>query len=113
MESGRWKIGKSVNPESRFKSLQTGAAEELAPWGVLPCSEPGAMERYLHKRFAKHRLHGEWFARNDEIEWFFERWGYEYGGVVRLWTALNPPDEGPPPRPHPAFRHLLAPVSSE
>lgn len=57
--SGSVKVGYSKDAESRIKQLQTGNAEPLTLVDVLDLDQSG--EKALHKRFARLRLHGEWF----------------------------------------------------
>lgn len=56
----RVKIGVSVNPDSRLAQLQTGNAELLRLYGVVPGDY--SVEGWLHRQFAEHRLTGEWFC---------------------------------------------------
>ena len=57
-QSGLLKIGKAYDPDSRLKSLQAGAGEELEMLAVLDENK----EAELHKRFAAYRRRGEWFV---------------------------------------------------
>lgn len=69
--SGPIKIGIAVNPRNRLKSLQTGHHERLE---ILATCDGGAeQESAYHKRFADHRLNGEWFERSPTIEAEIER----------------------------------------
>jgi hypothetical protein len=55
---GPIKIGiTSGSVEARVAAMQTGSPVELRTLAVLD----GNHERELHRRFAKWRLHGEWF----------------------------------------------------
>lgn len=58
-EDGPVKIGWAKNPATRLEDFQTGNSRELR----IVASFPGGIndERELHKRFAAHRLRGEWF----------------------------------------------------
>ncbi len=59
------KIGKTVNLHARLKKLQTGSPVRLR---VLAYIEGGAdLELEYHSRFAKDRVHGEWFRKSDAI----------------------------------------------
>lgn len=60
---GLIKIGRSVNPEDRMKSLQTGAGCELEILAVID----GDKERELHKQFAEFRVFGEWFSDSSGL----------------------------------------------
>jgi hypothetical protein len=65
-EADRVKIGFTSNsPASRLRELQTGSPFELC----IIATECGSLarEQELHRRFAEHRLHGEWFEMCDEI----------------------------------------------
>lgn len=66
--TGRVKIGKSKNPHSRLRELQTGASAPLELVGILACAEEDA-----HRRLEEWRLHGEWFEPSDEVEAFVQR----------------------------------------
>lgn len=64
-EGGPIKLGVAKDPDSRKKTLQTGSPEKLiglAAWKALPGDE-----RELHKRFAEHRISGEWFHPAPEL----------------------------------------------
>jgi len=59
-EVGRVKIGhSSVDPRLRRDALQTGSPVEIELVAVLAGGKE--TERELQKRFAVHRVHGEWF----------------------------------------------------
>jgi hypothetical protein len=62
--TGTVKIGKSTNVGARMATLQTSTPSELRLVAVLK----GDIENNLHRRFAAHRLNGEWFRFDDEIK---------------------------------------------
>lgn len=64
--SGLIKIGKSINPESRIKSLETGAGIALKTIAILN----GDRERELHQMFSGLRVFGEWFRDDGSIAEF-------------------------------------------
>lgn len=65
-ELGPVKIGMASNVKRRLRDLQMASPIELA---ILATVEgPPLLEREYHKRFAAHRLHGEWFTRYPETE---------------------------------------------
>lgn len=63
--AGLIKIGRSVNPVGRFNAIRTMSPDKLVLLGSAP--ETVCSESELHKKFAKHRRHGEWFEDVPEI----------------------------------------------
>jgi predicted nucleic acid-binding Zn ribbon protein len=63
--TGHIKIGYSTGCSSRLAQLQASAPERL----VMVCTIHGdrRLEKQLHERFAKDRIHGEWFAPSAEL----------------------------------------------
>ena len=57
------KIGKTIDVESRIKSLECGSGGKLHILAVLN----GNKERELHKKFSNSRVHGEWFSDKDKV----------------------------------------------
>lgn len=70
----RIKIGQSLNPELRVKSIRGGSVQ--MPKGLDPsrarllATEPGgqAREQELHRQFAHLRVAGEWFDNAPELK---------------------------------------------
>ena len=62
------KIGRSTEPDSRCKSLQTGSPIKLKVKAVLPGDYK--TEKGLHEMFSHIRHNGEWFRYTDELKWF-------------------------------------------
>lgn len=58
--TGLIKIGVTDLPRQRIGALRTQNADRLFLLGTIRCER--AYERELHRRFAKSRRHGEWFA---------------------------------------------------
>ena len=56
-----YKIGKSINPEQRLKQIKTSN-----PNAKLICYGNAVTEKYMHDRFYRSRIKGEWFKLNDE-----------------------------------------------
>lgn len=63
---GPVKIGYTANITLRLRDLRLANAAPLMLWASV-CGSP-SIERAYHRRFAAHRLHGEWFTRCPEIE---------------------------------------------
>lgn len=62
---GPIKIGASARPDYRLRDIQAANAYPLT---ILALADGGfATETGLHKRFAAHRLQGEWFERHPDI----------------------------------------------
>lgn len=65
-EIGAVKIGSARDAEKRLRDLQCGSP---IPLRILATVSGGLkVEAEYHRRFAAHRLHGEWFERVPEIE---------------------------------------------
>lgn len=60
-----FKIGRSVDPEQRRRSLQTGHPSPLIMCASVECADAGFTESTLHRRFAEYRQSGEWFALDE------------------------------------------------
>lgn len=65
------KIGTSVDPSSRLRTLQCANARPLSL--VVAIKGTVKDERRLHGRFRKSRLAGEWFAADGEVGTFVEQ----------------------------------------
>jgi hypothetical protein len=64
-DNGRVKIGYAADPAARVGALQSANGGRLA---VIRFIDGGpATERWLHRRFARRRLRGEWFAFDPEM----------------------------------------------
>jgi hypothetical protein len=67
--SGLYKIGKSINPEFREKTLSSQTPKIIL---INKCLESIVSERYLHSLFSNKNVRGEWFnLEMDEIEHIF------------------------------------------
>lgn len=55
------KIGYADNPQHRLSCCQTGNPFEVRMIGVIPSSDPIALEEELHCEFEYYRVRGEWF----------------------------------------------------
>jgi hypothetical protein len=61
-----YKIGKSINPEFREKTLSSQTPKIRL---IYKCKEAVVSEDYLHKLFQYKRIRGEWFDLNtDELD---------------------------------------------
>lgn len=62
---GPIKIGLSVDPVARVRSLQGANADELVVLRVMPGN--WITEMLLHERLEHRRVRGEWFEDCDEV----------------------------------------------
>jgi hypothetical protein len=85
-EVDRVKIGYAFNPVARYRHLQVASPVRLALEGAIAGGFDE--EKELHRRYAKFRVHGEWFDLNDAIQDAIEAStrpeGYTWA-KVRLW----------------------------
>lgn len=65
-QTGPIKIGFATRLDFRMRDLRKANAYPLHVWAQV--EGPVKLEREYHKRFAAHRLHGEWFERCPAIE---------------------------------------------
>lgn len=63
--SGGIKIGKANDVPKRLRALQTAHPVRLEL--LATCSGGRVREQWYHRRFARHRLHGEWFEPHRDI----------------------------------------------
>lgn len=71
VHGGPIKIGVAKKLRTRMLALQTGCPYPLR---VLSIIDPGGpkLELELHRRFARHRLHGEWFRPAEDLKGFID-----------------------------------------
>jgi len=62
---GAIKIGYSLSPSSRLRTLQTGYPDTLKILLLIPGDE--STERMLHRQFEEMRLKGEWFRPDKRL----------------------------------------------
>lgn len=62
------KIGFSIKPTERVKSLQTSATEYVEVVRLIPGTDQ--TERYFHGHFERYRLRGEWFRLEGALAGF-------------------------------------------
>lgn len=73
-ENGYYKIGKSVNPDKRIKTLQTGNPEKIDLISKVKVSDKfcNRVESALHLQYSYSNKNGEWFDLSLEDELLFE-----------------------------------------
>jgi predicted GIY-YIG superfamily endonuclease len=73
-ENGYYKIGKSVNPDKRVKTLQTGNPEKISLISKVEISNKFCyrVESALHSQYSYVKKNGEWFNLSLEDELLFE-----------------------------------------
>lgn len=65
---GGVKIGYSTSPHGRLASLQAGSFHKLSVLGMMPGERH--VEGWLHRHFAKDRVHSEWFKLTKRLRAF-------------------------------------------
>lgn len=78
----RIKIGYSADFEKRRKQIGKMASSPLTVLAVMPGTRQ--LKRELHARFAKHRVHGEWFKPHKSI--------LDYLEFAKMYAAKESPD---------------------
>ena len=81
--NGLTKIGRSVNPRTREKTLQ---AEDPRLRLIFKAKDCGYLERGLHSRFAELRKRGEWFDLTEEQVRWIKRYCYDLEPVENAIT---------------------------
>jgi hypothetical protein len=72
----------------RIDALQTGSPEKLILLREILATP--LFESHLHKLFARHRLHGEWFTNHDDILYFIDNYSRPDGSVpIKKWEAIE------------------------
>lgn len=65
--NGCVKVGQTTYTlASRVAQLQSGSPHRLYVCATIPSADRKALEKQIHASLAVRRLHGEWFAMNDE-----------------------------------------------
>lgn len=74
LETSKYKIGISKNPNKRIKQLQTGSGEELKLIHTFETSNARTIELTLHNIYLLQKTHGEWFNLSivEEIKFLEE-----------------------------------------
>lgn len=80
-DRGAVKIGRSRNPQKRFKAFQTAHSTQLEIVGLIDGGS--IIEWLIHSNFRSHRISGEWFAYNDFVRETIE----VYNGQHRYLNA--------------------------
>jgi hypothetical protein len=83
---GKIKIGVSANPVIRVKSLRTqGGFKSMKLLACFRGSEDDEAE--LHRRFAGHRVVGEWFTSSPDLNGVIKAMLKEHGDPTKLVTS--------------------------
>lgn len=72
------KIGRSIDPLGRLSSLKTANPNELRIVGLIPTLDAAQTEKELHKKFARGRWSGEWFAPDEDLVLYLQENVLEY-----------------------------------
>lgn len=73
-ENGYYKIGKSLNPDKRIRTLQTGNPEKITLISKVEVTNKfcNKIESALHSQYSYTNKNGEWFDLSIEDELLFE-----------------------------------------
>lgn len=75
-QDGLYKIGKSIDPDVRIKSLGVVLPFAITPLHIIPSQDYIAAEKRLHERFAQKRQRGEWFDLDEQdLSWLISLHG--------------------------------------
>ncbi len=100
-KDGPVKVGKSVDPHARIRSLQTGSSEPLRVLAFAPGDE--RRESEIHRRLKPHRIRGEWYQPSPDVfALIAEIQTPEYKVLdARAYAVLRRSSVGSPTRPCP------------
>ena len=75
LKSGpHYKVGRSDTLEKRIRQISIALPESVTLVHAIETDDPVGIEAYWHRRFALHRLNGEWFKLgNNELSAFRRR----------------------------------------
>lgn len=65
--NGKYKIGKTSQPETRIPLLSTGNPEDITTYGLWRVHNALEIEQSLHELFRPKNVRGEWF-KLDQID---------------------------------------------
>lgn len=85
---GLIKIGVATEPHDRLYTLRISSPDELTLLGVIRDDAAFGHEHGLHRRFAEHNSHGEWFRPAPAILAYIEQHAVDYD---ELLSAENLP----------------------
>jgi hypothetical protein len=69
-QDGYYKIGKSIVPKVRIRSMGVVLPFAIEPIHLIPSNDYSRAERSLHDKFGDQRVRGEWFALTEgDVEW--------------------------------------------
>ena len=88
---GMVKIGHSVDPFIRFKSLATGCPTKCSLIGVVEGTLKD--EKALHRQFSQFHSHGEWFRFEQPINDYLRKNAVP---LDRVSHSRKPPKNAPP-----------------
>jgi hypothetical protein len=69
---GLIKIGVANCSHSRLRCLAPMSPAPLTLLGAVKTDKVGSLEKELHRQFAEHRSHGEWFKAAPELVRYIE-----------------------------------------
>lgn len=96
-ENGKIKIGKSINPTNRIHDIERiGGFNAISTYITNEMPNYSEFEIFLHRKYKKHRVIGEWFNLNFEETVLYIEKTIKEGGSLNLnphrnkITPINP-----------------------
>jgi hypothetical protein len=69
----KWvKIGRTINLSKRLSSIQTGCPCLLEILGYIKSKDANKLEKQMHRKFNRSKMHGEWYVLSKDIMEFIE-----------------------------------------
>jgi hypothetical protein len=79
-DTGEYKIGSSINPGNRIKSLSVQSPFEYKLIHIFPADNMKQAEKVLHEKFANKIKRSEWFSLNsDDVDLIRRIIGFQNG----------------------------------
>ena len=69
----KWvKIGRTINLSKRLSSIQTGCPCLLEILGYIKSKDATKLEKQMHRKFNRSKIHGEWYVLSKDIMEFIQ-----------------------------------------
>ena len=87
-----YKIGKSINPDTRNAQIGIVMPYDLTITHIVPTSDMTWAEDYIHWVFYTWHLRGEWFGgiNQEQLDWFCSLTQIEQGSMIDPPWYIHP-----------------------